>query len=79
MGVANQCATKIGSLFVFSKLGDILFLSSCSERERTKKNEIGGVVQGPIICCFLLVFFDIFCIFVNETATYYKIYQISGF
>ncbi|CAG9918930.1 hypothetical protein BOVAB4_3619 [Bacteroides ovatus] len=26
-----------------------------------------------------LVFFDIFCIFVNETVTYYKIYQISGF
>ena len=34
-GVANQCGTKIGSLFVFSKLGDILFLSSWYERERT--------------------------------------------
>ena len=26
-----------------------------------------------------LVFFDIFCIFVNETVTYYKIYQLADF
>lgn len=78
MGVANQCATKIGSLFVFPSWG-MFFFFRLDTKKRTKKNEIGGAVQGPIICCFLLVFFDIFCIFVNETATYYKIYQISGF
>lgn len=61
-GVANQCGTKIGSLFVFSKLGGYSFSFVLI---RKRKNQ--------------LVFFDIFCIFVNETVTYYKIYQISGF
>ena len=61
-GVANQCGTKIGSLFVFSKLGGYSFSFVLI---RKRKNQ--------------LVLFDIFCIFVNETVTYYKIYQISGF
>ncbi|EDO09841.1 hypothetical protein BACOVA_04218 [Bacteroides ovatus ATCC 8483] len=63
----------------FFQVGGCSFSFVLIRKKRTKKNEIGGAVQGPIICCFLLVFFDIFCIFVNETATYYKIYQISGF
>ena len=39
MGVANQCATKIGSLFVFSKEMFFFFRLDTKEKEPKRKNQ----------------------------------------
>ena len=39
MGVANQCATKIGSLFVFSKGMFFFFRLDTKEKEPKRKNQ----------------------------------------
>ena len=48
MGVANQCAAKIGSLFVFSKEMFFFFRLDTKEKEPKRKNQ-GCVFPATLV------------------------------
>ena len=52
MGVANQCATKIGSLFVFSKLGGCSFSFVLIRKRKNQKERIKAAFF-QLLRCFL--------------------------